>query len=140
MYILHVICHLFSFTAPSCIHVTEISHKVRPIYIIFRSQWSRTLRRRSAATRLLRLRGSNPVGGMDVYPLCVCVYVVRCIWDELFPRQMHPTDCRASLCVIVKTQQWPSLGCSAIGKNIYVYIIYISCSYSNKMGARWRSG
>ena len=64
-----------------------------------RSQWPRTLRRRSAAARLLRLWVRIPPGAwmFDVSVVCCQVEVSVTGWSLV---QRSPTDCGASLCVI----------------------------------------
>ena len=71
------------------------------VHAVRRSQWPRSLRRRSAAARLRRLRVRIPDKGMD-YLSVVCV--VCCagtgLCDELITRPEEPTECGALLCVI----------------------------------------
>ena len=63
-----------------------------------RSHWTRDLRRRSAAARLLRLWVRIPPGGMDVVSVVCCqVEVSATSWSLV---QMSPADCGALLCVI----------------------------------------
>jgi len=54
------------------------------LYICW-SQWPHGLRRRSAAARLLRIVGSNPIEGTDVCCHC-CVLSGRGLCDELITR------------------------------------------------------
>jgi len=69
-----------------------------------RSQWPRGLRRRSAATRLLRSwarigPGSNPTGGMDICLLRVlCVLSGTGLCDELITR---PEESYRLWCAVV---------------------------------------
>jgi hypothetical protein len=71
-----------------------------------RSQWTRVLRRRSAAVLLLKIVGSNPTGGMDVCLLRVlCVVRLEVSATSGSVVQRSPTDCGASLCVIYKSRE-----------------------------------
>ena len=65
-----------------------------------RSQWSRVLRRRSAAAGLLRLWVRIPPGARMFVCCECCVLSGRGLCDELITRPEESTDCVASLCVI----------------------------------------
>ena len=72
-----------------------------------RSQWPRGLRRTSAAARLLRSWVRIPPGAWK-FVCCVCVVccqveVSATSWSLV---QRNPTDCGASLCVILNPQEW----------------------------------
>jgi len=62
-----------------------------------RFQWTRGLRRRSAAARLLRSWVRIPPGDMDVCCECCQIEVSATSWSLV---HRSPTDCGASLCVI----------------------------------------
>jgi hypothetical protein len=75
-----------------------------------RSQWPRDLRRRSTAARLLRLwvRISPGHGCLSVVSVvCVQVEVSATSWWLV---QRSPTECGASLCVILKLCVWGGPG------------------------------
>ena len=72
---------------------------------ICRSQWPRGLRRRSSATRLLRLWVRIPLGHVClsvVSVVCCHVEVSATDWSLV---QGSPTDCGASLCMIKKPRK-----------------------------------
>jgi len=62
-----------------------------------RSHWTRDLRRRSAAARLLRLWVRIPPGGMDVVCCECCVLSGRGLCDGLIT---YPEDCYRMWCVV----------------------------------------
>jgi len=75
-----------------------------------RSQWTRGLRRRSAAARLLRSWVRIPPGAWTFVccESCECqVEVSARSWSLV---QRSPTDCVVSLCVINKPQEWRGHG------------------------------
>ena len=128
---LYVICHKFI-----------AGHVIFWTYTIFlgvvlsglniyigRSQWPRDLRRRSAAARLLGLCVQIPPGSwMSVCCEC-CVMSGRGFCDELITR---PEESYRRWCVILcdletsrMRRPWPTGGCRAKNKQIYMHIIFM---------------
>ena len=103
-----------------CLRYWRICYFVITINVIKiavgRSQWPCGLRRRSTATRLLRLWVRIPPGAwMSVVSVVCQVEVSATSWSLVQKRR--PTDCGASLCVIQKPREWggpvPGGGCWA---------------------------
>jgi hypothetical protein len=85
-----------------CSENSDYSTRLPSINEQRRSHWSRGLRRRSTAARLLRSWVRIPPGvWMFVCCVCLCcqVEVSAMSWSLV---QMNPTECGASLCVIKK--------------------------------------
>ena len=83
-----------------------------------RSKWSRGLRCRSAAARLLRFWVRIPPGAwMSVVSVVCCQVEISARSRSLVQRS--PTECGASLCVIEISKMrrpWPTGGCRAKNK------------------------
>jgi hypothetical protein len=89
-----------------------------------RSQWPRSLRRWSAASRLLGLRVRIPPGGMDVCCEC-CVLSGRGFSVGLTTRPESPTECGVSECdseASIMRRPWPTRDCYAIKKKLERHI------------------
>ena len=87
-----------------------------------RSQWSRGLRRRSPAARLLRSWVRIPPGALIFVRCECCVPSGRCLCDELITR---PKESYRLWCVVVcdletsrMRRPWPALGRSVTEKKI----------------------
>jgi len=93
-----------------CLHFSVVKHwKAMRYSKECLSQWPRRLQRRSAAARLLRLWVRIPPGAwmFVVSVMCCQVEVSATCWSRV---QTSPTDCGASLCVILKRREWGSPG------------------------------
>jgi len=103
-------------------HWWQFSAKTYYILIVnlyCRSQWPRGLRRRSAATRLLRLGVRIPPGAWMAVSCGCCVLSGRGLCDELITR---PEESYRMWCVVVcdletslMRRPWPTGGCCAKG-------------------------
>ena len=99
-----------------------LSNKIRVDYKEYsRSQWPRSLRRRSASARLLRSWVRIPLGDWVFFCCECCVLSGRVLGDELITR---PEESNRLWCVVVcdletsrMWRPWPALGCSATGNN-----------------------
>ena len=92
-----------------------------------RSQWPRGLRRRSSAARLLTLWVRIPPGAWKPVSCECCVLSCRGLCDELITR---PEESYRLWCFVecdLETswmwRLWPTGGCCAPQKNIYIYIV-----------------
>ena len=124
--------HHHSFSA-NAIHICLTTFIIiLTILLERRSQWSRDLRRRSAAARLLRSWVQIPPGGMDVCCEC-CVLLGRGLCDELVTRSGESFRmCCVVVCDLETSRMrrpWPALGHSARAKKkkIYIYIYVCVC-------------
>jgi hypothetical protein len=104
-------------------------------YFIRRPQWQRDLRRRSAATRLLKSWVRIPLGAQNlsvVNVVCCQLEVSATIWSLV---QRIPTNCGASWCVISKTREWRGLvplgGCRTKNKQQTIYLYLINARIMN---------
>ena len=105
-------------------------------YIIFlyRSQWPRGLRRRSATARLLRLWVRIPPGAWMFVCCECCVLSGRGLCDELITR---PEESYRLWCVVVYDLEtssrmrspWPALGCSATKKKCFSCFLHRPSHY-----------
>jgi hypothetical protein len=105
---------LVQFTSPNLhkLAATQFKHVVNLCYVFFscQSQWARGIKRRSAAAR--RLRFWVRIHRRDVYlsvvsVVCCQVKVSAASWSLV---RRSPTDCGASLCVILKPREWGGPG------------------------------
>jgi len=101
---------------------------------ISRSQWQRGLRRRSAATRLLRSWVRIPPGSWMFVCCKCCVLSGRGLCDELITR---PEESYQLRCVVVcdletsiMRRPWPSLSRSATKKSNFMKILPLGASFS----------
>jgi len=85
------------------------------------SQWLRGLRRRSAATRLLRSWVRIPPGGINVCREC-CVLSGRRLYDELITRPEESYWLWSDIVSSRMRRPWPALCRSTTKKYIYIYI------------------
>jgi len=99
------------------------------MYIICRSQWPRSLRRRSAAARLLRSWVQIPPRAWMFVCCECCVLSGRGLCDELITR---PEESYRLWCVVLcdlETSRMrrprPALGRSATAKKKKLYILYV---------------
>jgi hypothetical protein len=105
-----------------CSYGKFMSHSTVKLTLVFmcRSQWPRGLRRRSAASRLLKLFVRIPSGAWLFFCCECCVLSGRGLCVRLIT---HPEESYRMWCVVVcdlETSRvrrlWPALGRSAIGK------------------------
>jgi len=105
-------------------HFKTVFKNLQSYVFIRRSQWSRGLRRRSTAARLLRLWFRIPPGAWT--SVCCACYVLsgRGLCDALITR---PEESYRLWCVVVcdletsrMRRPWPALGCSATEKKIFI--------------------
>jgi len=91
----------------------------------FRSQWPRSLRRRSAAARLLRSWVRNPPGAWMFVCCECCVLSGRVLCDELIIRLEESYRLRCVVVCDLETSKmrrpWPALGRSATGKKSIIF-------------------